>query len=322
MDYDRIINFTYNWVSLKKVLWFLIFFWLSIPIIFVVPWALEKQFFDESVSWIVYILYAIIYVGIIVGFISLTCACLGHKKLKYQKPTRSRFFDTILLVFLELWYIFVWNIHKSHRFTQLLLIIGTPLLYFYYLFNPTIIILGALIIFMLLYLAAVIHNSVRLFFTVTIFYNKGLSKNEAIKECWELTHNKFVVTFFSILLVVGVVFVMFAVITIVLEAIAYIILISRFNPGVAYDLAQTIAVLFALGPATISYYFGVIEIYSQMEKERDSSSRIKRILARKVLLPKTQLKKVAKKTKKKVSKKPVKKNKVVKKKANKKNKKK
>jgi len=203
-----------------------------------------------------------------------------------------------------------------------LLIIGTPLLYFYYLFNPTTIILGALIIFMLLYLAAVIHNSVRLFFTVTIFYNKGLSKNEAIKECWELTHNKFVVTFFSILLVVGVVFVMFAVITIVLEAIAYIILISRFNPGVAYDLAQTIAVLFALGPATISYYFGVIEIYSQMEKERDSSSRIKRILARKVLLPKTQLKKVAKKTKKKVSKKPVKKNKVVKKKANKKNKKK
>ena len=309
MDYDRIINLTYNWISLKKVFWFLIFFWLAMPILFVVPWALEKQFFDESFSWIVYILYAIIYFGIIVGFVSLTCACLGQKKLKYQNPTKSKFFDTFLLVLLELWYIFIWNIHKSHRFTQLLLLIGTPLLYFYYLFNPTELILGALILFTILYLVTLIHNSVRLFFTVTIFYNKNLSKREAIKECWELTHKKFVVTFFSILLVVGVVFVMFAVIAIILEAVAYLLLIPAFNPAVAYSLAQTIAVLFALGPATISYYFGVIEIYSQLEKERDSSSRIKRLLARKILSPKKHLKEENQKVKKRK----VKKNKGIKK---------
>jgi len=315
MDYDRIINLTYNWISLKKVFWFLIFFWLAMPILFVVPWALEKQFFDESVNWVVYILYFIIYVGIMVGFISLTCACLGHKKLKYQEPTQSKFLDTLLLVFLELGYIFIWNIHKSHRFTQLLLLLGTPLLYFYYLFNPTIIILGSLILFILLYLAMAIHSSIRLFFTVTIFYNKNLSKKDAIMDCWGLTHKKFVVTFFSILLVLGVVFVMFAIIAVVLGAIAYMFLIMRFNPAVAYDLAQTIAVLFALGPATISYYFGVIEIYSQLEKEKESSSRIKRILTRKIFSPqvkrenkkinkrKTVKKKVSKKSSKKVVKK-------------------
>ena len=324
MDYDRIINFTYNWISLKKVIWFLVFFWLSLPVLFVIPWALEKQFFTESVGWIIYILYAIIYVGIIMGFISLTCACLGQKKLDCQSPTGARFIDTVLLVFFELWHIFIWNIHRSHRFTQLLLLAGMPLLYFYYLFNPTGVITAALILFTGLYLLMVIHNSVRLFFTVTIFYNKKVSKKEAIMECWDLTHHRFTLTFFSIILVLGVVFVMFAVIAILLGAIINLILISSFNPSIAYGVAQNIAILFALGPAIISYYFGVIEVYTQLEKERKSSLRIKRIFTRKVLSSKKQVKEdrqVERKVKKRVVKKKVKK-KIIKKKLTKRSKKK
>ena len=211
MDYDKIIDSTYSWFSLKKLFWFLVFFWIAIPILFVVPWALEQQYFDESVNWLVYLLYLVIYIGIIVGFVTLTCACLNYKKLNSKVLDKKSLIYTFALVFLELFYVFVWNIHKTYRFTQLLLLLGIPLLYFYYIFNPTLIILVSVLVFYILYVLMVIHNAVRLFFTVTIFYNKGLSKNEAIKECWELTHNKFVVTFFSILLVVGVVFVMFAV---------------------------------------------------------------------------------------------------------------
>ena len=312
MDYDKIINYTYNWFSLEKIVWFLIFFWLSIPILFLVPWALEKQFFSESVSWIVYVLYFIIYLGILLGFISLTCACLGHRKMKHKVPTEKSFVETILLAFLEIWYVFIWNIHKSHRFTQLLLLLGTPLLYFYYLFNPTQTILGSLILFVILYVLLVIHNAVRLFFTMTIFYNKPVTKKEAIMEAWDLTHGRFTITFFSIALVIGVVFVMFAVFAIILGAVAHIIFLSQFTPPVAYELAQTVALIFAFGPAIISYYFGVIEVYDQLEKERVSTSRIKRLLAKKVLSPKT------KKSKKKAKKKSTKKKKVVKKKAKKK----
>ena len=320
MDYDQIINSTYSWFSLKKVIWFLIFFWLAIPFLFVIPWAIEKQYFSENMNWAIFILYFFVYVAILIGFVSLTCACLGHRKLKYNPPTNRRFIDTILLVFLELWYIFIWNIHKSHRFTQLLLLLGLPLLYFYYLFNPTAVILGSLILFSTAYLLFVIHNSIRLFFTVTIFYNKNLTKKETINEAWGLTKGRFILSFFSIILVLGVVFVMFAVIALVLGAISNILLLSRFTPNVAYELAQSIAIVFAFGPALISYYFGVIEVYSQLEREQVSTNRVKRILARRVLKPKTVKKKVANKktTKKKVKKKATKKKTVKKKKKTKK----
>ncbi|MBT4870294.1 MAG: hypothetical protein HON47_01870 [Candidatus Diapherotrites archaeon] len=321
MDYDRIINFTYNWFSLSKLAWFLIFFWLAIPLLFLVPWAIEKQYFDGSVYWIVYIFYIIIYFGIMLGFATLTSACLGHRKLKHQISTSTRFLDTIILAVLELWYIFVWNIHKSHRFTQLLVLLGTPLLYFYYLFNPTVLILASFVIFAILYLLFVIHNSVRLFFTVTIFYNKDISKKEAIRDAWELTKGRFILTFFGIALVVGVVFVMFAVMAIILGAIAHIILLPHFTPLVAYELARAVAIIFALGPAIISYYFGIIEVYNQLDKERVSNSRIKRILTKRILSPK---RKVTKKVKKKkvVRKRAVKKKKVKKKVIKKKGKKK
>jgi hypothetical protein len=326
MDYDKIINSTYTWFSLKKVIWFLVFFWLAIPILFVVPWAIEKQYFNDSMSWIVYILYCLIYIAIMIGFVSLTCACLKHKKLKYSEPTNHQFIDTIILAFFELWFIFIWNIHKSYRFTQLLLLIGTPLLYVYYMFNPTIVILVSLIIFAMIYLLFVIHNSIRLFFTVTIFYNKNLTKEDAIKESWNLTNGRFILSFFSIILVLGVVFILFALIAIILGAIANILLLSKFTPAVAYQVAQSIAIIFALGPAIISYYFGVIEVYDQLEKEQTSANRVKRILARRVLSPKKKItkKKVVKKksSKKKVVKKKIKKKKSVKKKIKKKTKKK
>jgi len=304
MNYDKIISATHSWFSLNKLAWFLIFFWLSVSMLFLVPWALEKQYFDESVSWIIYIFYALIYLGVLLGFITLNCACLGNKRLKYTEPTKRSLVSLLILVFVELVHVFIWNLHRSYRFTQLLLLLGIPLLYFYYLFNSTQMILVSLAIFLVLYLVMVIYNIVRLFFTVTIFYNKNDSIKEVIRESWGLTHGKFVITFFSIVLVVGVVFVMFAIMAIILGGIANVILLPHFTPVVAYELAKTIAIIFALGPAILSYYFGVIEVYAQLDKEKESSSRIKRILTKKVLSPKKKsVRKVKKATKKKTKKK-------------------
>ena len=102
MDYDKIISATYSWFSLKKFAWFLVFFWLSVSMLFLVPWALEKQYFDNSISWIVYIFYAIIYLGVVLGFITLNCACLKNRKLKSADPTKKSIISVLLLVLAEL----------------------------------------------------------------------------------------------------------------------------------------------------------------------------------------------------------------------------
>lgn len=283
MDYDRVINSAYKCFTLEKFVWFLIFFWLAFPVLVIVPWALEKHYFDSAITPLVYALYAVMYFASLFGFVLLTQMCLVNKRLEHQKITITRFLATIALVFVELWYILVWNLHKSYRVTQLLLLVGVGLLYFYYSSIRTSLIFYSLILFIFAYTLLVIYNSVRLFFTVPSFYHKNISIYQAPKESWGLTHNKFGETLVALILAIGTVGIMLFVLSFILAMIANIVLIQFFTYPISYELSVRGANLFILAPAVLCYYFAITEIFNQLVKEHKSSTIVKKILAKRVL---------------------------------------
>ena len=318
MNYDKIINATYDWLSLEKATWFLLFFWLSLPVLFLVPIAIESGAFYYKVNFIVEIIYSIMYLAVLLGFMLLTCSCLAKKKFKVKDVSVTRFFDTIFIVFIEFWHVFIWNLHKSYRFTQLLLVAGIPLLMFYSSIVESLFIEVALNLFLICYLFIVIYNIVRLSFSITIFYNKDVSLIKAVEESWSLTHNKFWQTLFSYVSNISTVFVIFIIVSVILGALSNLMLANYFTLALSYKISLTFASFFALAPALIGYHFGFIETYAQLNKDHVTHKRIKRLLAKKVLhsskkkfikkkivktAKKTTKKKVAKKVKKKVVKK-------------------
>jgi hypothetical protein len=323
MDYDKIISATYNWFSLDKLMWFLVFFWLSFFVLVFVPLAFRINWFAQSSLWVINSLVGIIYLVLILMLMVLTSHTLKHNKFDAKDISFTRIIDTIFLVFLELWYIFVWNLHKAYRVTQLLLLFGLPLLLVYSLAVKSLFIDLALLIFAIGYGIIVVYNSIRLIFSVMLFYHKDLKIKKAIKEAWHLTHKKFWKILLGVILAIAALFVVFAIITIVFGAIVHLILLNFFTNPIAYELAVSFSSILALAPVLVGYYFAMTEMYSQLIVEDHSSRRIKRILAGRVISPrKKQLKKkkaskknlVKKKIKKKTVKKRKTKKKVVKKK--------
>ncbi|MFA5764121.1 MAG: hypothetical protein WC915_04885 [archaeon] len=321
MNYDKIIDATYKWISLEKLIWFLLFFWLALPVLFLVPTAIELGFFYYKLNWIVEALYVIMYLAVLLGLMVLTCSCLNHKKINSDKVSVTKYIDTIFLAVLELWYIFVWNIHKSYRFTQILLIIGILLLSYYESISQSLFGSISLLIFLICYGVIVIYNAVRLSFSMMVFYSKKISLNDTISQSWHLTHKKFWSTFFSYIFVIASSFALFIVFSIILWFLAYLLLSNYFIIAVAQNLSSLFSSMFALVPAMVAYYFGVTEIFYQLNNHHESNNKIKNILANRVLAPQNKIiiplvnKKVVKKkaskkvVKKKVTKKVVKKKK-------------
>ena len=284
MDYDKVIRAAYNWFSLKDVAWFLVFFWIAMPILVFLPSLIEKQFYGALATPLVSVLYIVIYLSVIVGFIALLQNCLQHKNLAAKRLSPRRFVRTVALVFVELFYIFVWNLHRPYRVPQLLLIIGSGILYIYSRTQPTLFIVSALILFLLVYLVIVIYNSIRISFSMLVFYNKDIpSLKDVVKESWALTHRKFPKVFFALLFSVICLAVIFVIIAVILGGLSYLVLLNYLIPPLAYKFSMSVGMLFALAPVLLGYYYAVIEIYSQLEKEHASSKHIKHYLSRRVL---------------------------------------
>lgn len=305
MDYDSIITSTYKWFSFDKLVWFLLFFWIALPVFLLVPVALDLKFFAEHRIWVVNFFHFIIYFSLFVAFFTLTYYCLKRKNHDAKEISITKFFDGIILVFVQFWYIFVWNIHKSYRITQILLLFGLPLLVFYstYIFNWFID--YAIILFSAAYFLLVIYNWTRTSFSLTYFLSHDCSIKYAIKESWHITHHKFMKTIFAYFIIFSSVFVLFSVFTLILGGIINLILLNYFLPKIASQLAFIFAGLLSIAPVIVSYYFAYFELYDQLTRQSDSSKRIKNILARKILNEEKTLNK--KKSKKKIQKKPAKK---------------
>ncbi|MDD4250613.1 MAG: hypothetical protein PHX27_00280 [Candidatus ainarchaeum sp.] len=283
MDYNKIIDSTYSWFSFSKAIWFLLFFWLALPVLFLVPIAFEQGLFYYGFSWALQGLYVITYISILLGLFLLTGFVLNNNNIKSKEISISVFLDIIFLVFCEFFYTFFWNINKKFRFTQILLLFGSGLLGYYSLFVQSQFIFISFIIFVVCYTFFVLYNFLRVSFSLTLFLHNDFSIIESIFESWHLTHNKALQIFFGYLFNLVTVFVIFVVVSIILGAIANLLLVNYLTIALSYKLAMVLAVIFAFAPALVSYYFGFMEMYLQLINQHLSNKKIKNMLADKVV---------------------------------------
>lgn len=302
MDYDSIVDASHNFFSLKKLVWFLVLFWLAFPVLVFVPWAIEKNYFLITLEPIVMILFAVMYSCVFFGLIFLLQHSFFNKKIGFSNLSIKKSLMVVPLVFVEMFYVFIWNLHKPFRFTQILLLLGIPLLYYYrlVLFDPLI--YAAFTTFFFFYIILVIHNFVRLIFTVPLYFVKDETIFESPKSSWVLTHKKFNNVFIALVLILGVLFIIFSIFYLIFSFISYFILSFFVLPRIANELSIISGIIFALAPVLVAYYSSFTELFNQLLKEVESSNKIKSILSKKVLL-KTSVKSFSnKKIKKKLKK--------------------
>jgi hypothetical protein len=298
MDYARVLGSIFSWISLRKVFWFLVFFWISLPVVLYLPQFLGVSgFFAPQFLPFVYLLYGLMYAVLIVGFITLLQQCMLEKKLFARKLTLSFLFELIVLVFLELYYIFVWNLNRKFRSVQLLLIIACSLM-FYYLtviisnipFNPflsgdALLVLNLFSLCLTAYFIIVVYNCVRFFFTSTIFFNSNNELSVVLHDSWALTHNRFYELFISLAVIVVGCFVLFSFIVIILGVLTSLVLRFFFINPIAVSFGFRVAALFAFAPAVIAYHYAVTEAYSQISSHNALSTKIRHVLSHRVLHP-------------------------------------
>lgn len=283
MNYDAIINSTYNWFSLQKLVWFLAFFWISIPLFVFFYYGLEMGLFVKERIWFVNSLYFIIYFALFVGFFVLTYHCLKKKNLDAKDISITKFFDGILLVLMQLWHIFVWNIHKPYRITQLLILFGLPLLWFYSSYLNNWFVNYSLFLFGLFYFVFVLYNWIRTSFSLTYFLSHDCSIKYAINESWKMTHKKFLKTLFAYFIIFASISVLFIAGILIFGAVVSLLLLNYFVPSIANNLALLVAFFVVIAPILISYYFAYIELYSQLFIQNKTSIKIKNLLADRIL---------------------------------------
>ncbi|MFA6064816.1 MAG: hypothetical protein WCW44_04430 [archaeon] len=286
MNYDKIIGSAYSWISLSRVVWFLVFFWISLPLLLFLPPAIEQyQLFGSSSIWLVTALYDILYLAVILGVITLTQHCLEERRLTVAKCSVTKAVSIVGLVFVEAFYALVWNLSYQFRIIQVLLLIATGLLYYYYTLLQTPFVQALFALCATAYFIVVVYNVIRLFFSTSFFCNKDLGIVESVKESWAVTHDKFYEASTAIILSLILVFVLFSFSVIVLGTITSLVLsIFLINP-LALSVGFRAAAIFALAPAIIAYHYAMAEVYIQLNFHKESSNSIKRILAHKVLSP-------------------------------------
>jgi len=299
VNYRSLIGSAFAWISLDKAFWYLIFFWISLPFLVLLPQIFQLGVYSKQTLPIAFALYDILYATVILGVIVLIQFCLNEKKVHTSKITVLKIVDTVFLVFVELFYAFVWNIHSSFRIIQLLLIVASVLVYYYYLVMQNELLFLIAWLCLGAYFILVIYNAVRILFSTTIFCFEDMDLKSTVKASWALTHNRFYHVFTSLIFILALSFLLFSFLTIVLGTISTLVLSYFFIDSVSMSLGFRVAVVFALGPALIAYHSAFTDLFLQLKSHKASSENIRRILARKVLSHKKKApaRKLAKKKK-------------------------
>jgi hypothetical protein len=299
MNSGKIVSAAYSWISAERVLWYLLFFGISIPFLLLFPQIFEKNYFGVARS-IAVVFYDILYLAVILGVLLLIQFCLTSKKEQVKKLSVTKVIDAIFLVFVELFYALVWNIHFPFRAIQFLLIIASALVYYYYTIIQTELLLTVSYLCFTAYFILVVYNAIRIFFSTTAFCHKGLSLKDSVKESWNITEGKFYEIFSSGGLVVLLSVALFLFLAISLGTIASLMLKYFFVDSVALSLGFRAGIAFALAPAIIAYHYAMIEVYLELSNHKSSEATVKRLLANRVLAPKRFAAKAKPKAKKKV----------------------
>jgi hypothetical protein len=305
MNYAKVLSAGFSWVSLRKLIWFLVFFWIALPVVILLPDFIEKfSLFKGVFSFFAFFSYSLMYVLLVIGFFSLTQESLSRRNVFVEKFSFRKVIDVVFLVFAEAFYVLFWNLHAPFRTLQLLLLAGSALLFYYFLLVSDSFVLNLFALCCTAYVILVVYNCVRVFFSSTIFCSKEIGIKSAIRESWALTHHKFSSVFFGIITSVVVAVFSFLFLVIIFGAFASIFLGFFFIRPVAVSIGFQAASLFALAPALVVYQFCVAEVYLQLSSHHALSSKIKGILAQHILHPKkiaskSPARKLAKKKKRK-----------------------
>jgi hypothetical protein len=285
MDYRTILSSAYSWMSVDKAKLFLLFFWVSLPFLIILPSFFEKDLiYTTATKPIAMILYGILYFTLFLGLIVLIQYCLKKKNEKVSKMDLKKIVAVVKLVFLEGFYVFVWNINSKLRFSQILLLISTGLFFIISSIFPNSLWIFVLFISSSIYALLVVYNFGRIFFSSTVFCSEdNYSTKQAIMRSWALTHGKLVKSFSPILWVLVLMFLMFAFITLALGSFAAIFLKIFLIEPLAISIGFKTAAAFALAPCLIAYHYAIADVYSQLKNTHNSSISIKRILAHRVL---------------------------------------
>lgn len=285
MDYKKIVSSAYSWMSVEKAKLFLLFFWISLPFLIILPQIFEKNLiYNTSTKPIAMCLYCVLYFTIFLGTIVLIQYCLKTKKENVTQMDGAKLIGLVKLVFLEAFYVLVWNIHAKWRVSQILFLISTALFFVLSTLFPGSLWVYPLFISVIIYVLVVVYNFGRVFFSSTIFCNeKNYSTKEAILRSWALTHGKMVKSFSPILWVLVLMFLMFSFITLALGSFASIFLRLFLIEPLAITIGFKAAAAFALAPCLIAYHYAITDVYTQLKNAHDSSTSIKRILAHRVL---------------------------------------
>lgn len=287
MDFDGIVRSAYSWISVGKVIWFVAFFWISLPFIIILPQLFASGAVYSSVTKpLAILLYDVLYVALIIGVVLLIQHCLVAKREKISPLGVRKVIGLVFLVFVELFYVFVWNINAKLRNIQLLLVISSALLGYLFIASMDWVVLVLFSWSLLAYSALAIRNFVMLFFSTSIFCNKDfLGIKGSIKESWAITHGRVADTFSAIIVSLFLAFVLFAFVTLALGAVSSLFLRFFFIDTISISLGFKVSMAFGLGIALIAYHFMIADVFTQLERHRAASNGIKKILARRVLSP-------------------------------------
>jgi hypothetical protein len=287
MNYGRIISAGYSWFSLRKTIWFLIFFWVSLPVVILLPSLIEKySVFPKSFSFFAYAMYAFMYLMLIIAFIVLTQEALSRKNAFVERFSIRKFVDVVFLVFVELFYVLFWNLHRSFRRIQLLLLFASALLLYYFSVVQAGAVLDLFALCATAYFILVVYNCIRVFFSTTIFCSGGIGIKSAVKESGAITHNKVFDTIAGIATAIIAALFLFLFLVIILGSLTSLVLNFSFIRPIAVSIGFQAAALFALAPSVVVYHFAIGELFAQLSVHHDLSTRIKGILAHHILHPK------------------------------------
>ncbi len=295
MDYKKIVASAYSWMSIEKAKLFLLFFWVSLPFLLILPQIFEKDLvYNSATKPIAVCLYSVLYFTLFLGLIVLIQYCLRSKNEKVADMSLGKIVGLIKLVFLECFYVFIWNINSKLRVSQILYLISSALFFILASYLPASLWVFPLFVSVSIYALMVVYNFGRIFFSSTIFCNDGLSTKEAILKSWSLTHGQMVKSFSPVLWVLVLIFLMFSFVTLALGVFVAIFLRIFLIEPLAISLGFKVAAAFALAPCIIAYHYAITSVYAQLKSTHDSSTSIKRILAHRILHKKTVVTKKSK----------------------------
>ena len=286
MDFGRITGASLAWLHRKGVVWFLLFFWITLPVILFLPEIVASGAYSSVALPFVSAIYNALYVIVIIGLLVLIQFCLQQHRMPVRAFSLERLMGVIALVVMELFTVLVWGTVAAWRSLQLLLIIIGALLFYYLSVAQLSVFRWLFVIIALAYIILVVYNSVRLFFSSSVFASQNVSPRMALEEAMMLTRHRAFDTLKGIVVSVVLAFIVFFFLGLVVGTIASLVLTYFLIKPVALAWGIKIAIVVGFGPAILVYHSAIADVFAQLVARYAATAHIRKALSLRVLATK------------------------------------